>query len=156
MWKYNYCLWKERSWKKSSYFVYKIILHLIAISISSLNISNKNTQLTQKRCFLTKHMFVTSLPQTSKRHDANKYVCRKPTWMFATSDNLPVISVHINTLGPWGFVGCHKMSENSGVGLYRFYCIYIYIYIYINIDNILNWNIVPPAVFISWYKQICL
>jgi len=33
-------------------------------------------------------MSVAILPQTSKRHATNKSVCRKPTWMFATSDNL--------------------------------------------------------------------
>jgi len=25
-------------------------------------------------------------------------------------------------LGPYFFVGCHRMSENSGVGLHRFHC----------------------------------
>jgi len=32
------------------------------------------------------------------------------------------ILVNRNTLGPWIFVGCHRMSENSGVGLHKFHC----------------------------------
>jgi hypothetical protein len=33
------------------------------------------------------------------------------------------ILVNRNTLGPYIFVGCHMMSENSGVGLRKFHCI---------------------------------
>ena len=33
------------------------------------------------------------------------------------------ILVNRNTLGPYIFVGCHRMLENSGVGLHKFYCI---------------------------------
>ena len=33
------------------------------------------------------------------------------------------ILVNRNTLGPYIFVRCHRMLENSGVGLYKFYCI---------------------------------
>jgi len=37
------------------------------------------------------------------------------------------ILVNRNTLGPYIFVGCHRMSENSAVGLHKFhvhvYCI---------------------------------
>ena len=35
------------------------------------------------------------------------------------------ISVNRNTLGPYIFVGCHRMSENSGVGLHKFHCTFI-------------------------------
>ena len=34
------------------------------------------------------------------------------------------IIVQRNILGPYIFVGCHRMSENSGVGLHKFYCIW--------------------------------
>ena len=37
------------------------------------------------------------------------------------------IYVNRNTLGSYIFVGCHRMSENSGVGLHRSYCIVKYI-----------------------------
>ena len=33
------------------------------------------------------------------------------------------VYVNRTTLGPCMFVGCHRMSENSGVGLHKFYCI---------------------------------
>jgi hypothetical protein len=33
------------------------------------------------------------------------------------------ILVNRNTLGPYIFAGCHRMSENSGVGLHKFHCI---------------------------------
>jgi hypothetical protein len=32
------------------------------------------------------------------------------------------ILVNINTLGPYIFVVCQRMSENSGVGLHKFHC----------------------------------
>ena len=32
------------------------------------------------------------------------------------------ILVNRNTLGPYIFVGCHRMSENSGFGLHKFHC----------------------------------
>ena len=44
---------------------------------------------------------------------------------------LRFISVNRNTLGPYIFVGCHRMSENSGVGLHKFHCNYK-MYIQIN------------------------
>ena len=33
------------------------------------------------------------------------------------------ILVNINTLGPYIFVGCNRMLENSGVGWHKFHCI---------------------------------
>jgi hypothetical protein len=33
------------------------------------------------------------------------------------------ILVDRNTLGLSIFVGCHRMSENSGVGLHKFHCL---------------------------------
>jgi len=33
--------------------------------------------------------------------------------------------VNKNTLGPYIFVGCHRISENSGVRLHKFHCISI-------------------------------
>jgi hypothetical protein len=32
------------------------------------------------------------------------------------------ILVQRNIFGPYIFVGCHRMSENSGVGLHKFHC----------------------------------
>ena len=52
---------------------------------------------------------------------------------------IPECSVFIlfnrNTLEPWIFDVCDRMSENSGVGLHKFHCIYnkytVYIYIFV-------------------------
>jgi len=35
------------------------------------------------------------------------------------------ILVNRNTLEPYIFVGCHRMSENVGVGLHKFHCIFV-------------------------------
>ena len=35
------------------------------------------------------------------------------------------ILVNKNILGPLFFVGCHRMLENSGVGLHKVHCIFI-------------------------------
>jgi len=35
-----------------------------------------------------------------------------------------LILVNRNTLRPYIFFGCHRMLENSGVGLHKFNCIY--------------------------------
>ena len=35
--------------------------------------------------------------------------------------------VNWNTLGSYIFVGCHRMSENSGVRLHRFHCICLHV-----------------------------
>ena len=42
--------------------------------------------------FKETYMFVANLPQTSKRNATNKYLCRKPTRMFATNDSLPLFT----------------------------------------------------------------
>ena len=34
------------------------------------------------------------------------------------------ILVNRNTLGTYIFVGCHRMSENSGVRVHKFHCIF--------------------------------
>ena len=36
---------------------------------------------------------------------------------------LRIILVNRNSLEPYIFVGCHRMSENSDFGLHKFYCI---------------------------------
>ena len=40
------------------------------------------------------------------------------------------ILVNRNTLGPSIFPGCHRMLQNSGVGLHKFHCIYIFTHIH--------------------------
>jgi hypothetical protein len=43
--------------------------------------------------------------------------------LYRMSEYSDFILVNRNTLGPYIFVGCHMMSENSGVGLRKFHCI---------------------------------
>ena len=52
-----------------------------------------------------------------------------------------------NTLGPYIFVWCHRMSENSGVGLHKFHCIYKSHIIYI-----IRWNILKHTLISSTNK----
>jgi hypothetical protein len=46
--------------------------------------------------------------------------------LYRMSEYSGFILVNINTLGPYIFVGCHRMSDNSGVGLHKFHCIWLY------------------------------
>ena len=43
--------------------------------------------------------------------------------LYRMSEYSDFILVNRNTLRPYIFVGCHMMSENSGVGLRKFHCI---------------------------------
>ena len=43
--------------------------------------------------------------------------------LYRMSEHSGFILVNRNTWWPYIFVGCHRMSENSGGGLYKFYCI---------------------------------
>ena len=51
------------------------------------------------------------------RHTMGQGKCVR---LYRMSEYLGFILVNINTLGPYIFVGCHRMSENSGVGLHKF------------------------------------
>ena len=42
--------------------------------------------------------------------------------LYRISEYSHFILVNRNTFGPYIFVGCHRMSENSGVGLHKFHC----------------------------------
>ena len=44
----------------------------------------------------------------------------KRVGLYMMSEHPGLILVNINTLGPYMFVCCHRMSENSGVGLHKF------------------------------------
>ena len=45
--------------------------------------------------------------------------------LYRMSEYSGFILVNKNTLGPKFFVGCHRISENSGDGLHMFHCIFI-------------------------------
>jgi hypothetical protein len=51
------------------------------------------------------------------RHTMGQGKCVR---LYRMSEYLGFILVNINTLGSYIFVGCHRMSENSGVGLHKF------------------------------------
>ena len=53
-------------------------------------------------------------------HQGNREMCRFVQDVGINSD---FILVNRNTLGPYIFVGCHRMWENSGVRLHKFHCI---------------------------------
>ena len=48
----------------------------------------------------------------------------KGVGLYRMSEHSDFILVNRNTFGLYTFVGCHRMSENSGVGLHKFYCIF--------------------------------
>ena len=43
-------------------------------------------------------------------------------WIVKDVGILRIDLVNRNILGPYIFVGCDRMSENSGVGLHKFHC----------------------------------
>ena len=62
--------------------------------------------------------------RSNPTHQGTREMCR----IVQDVGILGFVSVNRNTLGSYIFVGCHRMLENSGVGLNRFHCNSILIY----------------------------
>ena len=53
--------------------------------------------------------------------------------LYRMSEYPGFVLVTRNTLGPNIFVECHRMSENSAVGLHKFHCIYMVNFFRVNV-----------------------
>ena len=80
------------------------------------NLSNLTYQGTSEICQIVQDVRTCPI-----RHIKVKYVR-----LYRMLEYSGFILVNRNTFGPYIFVGCHRMSENSGVGLHKFHCIAIF------------------------------
>ena len=79
------------------------------------NLSNPTHQGTREMCQIVQDVRTCLI-----RHTKGPGKCVR---LYRMSEYSDFILVNRNTLGPYIFVGCHMMSQNSGVGLRKFYCI---------------------------------
>ena len=79
------------------------------------NLSNPTHQGTRKMCQIVQDVRTCLI-----RHTKGPGKCVR---LYRMSEYSDFILINRNTLRPYIFVGCHMMSENSGVGLRMFHCI---------------------------------